>query len=229
MKTASIWIPSVLALLLAVPAFAQRGPGAGKGSTVPNPGVTIAAQTLSIDEETSLLRMREEEKLARDVYLTLYAKWQLLIFDNIATSEQRHFEAIGTLLERYGLPDPALEAVGAFSNSEFAAFFDSLINLGAASVTEALKVGAAIEEMDIADLNAALAAADNSDVVRVYTNLLKGSENHLRAFVSHLEVMGESYVPKYLDAAAAADILTRPAVARSGYGAGTGTGTCPRP
>jgi len=221
MKNATTCISLVLALLLAVPAFAQRGPGAGNGPSVPDPAVTIAAQTLSTDEETSLFWMREEEKLARDVYLTLYAKWPLLIFDNIAASEQRHFDAVGTLLERYSLPDPALKDVGAFSKTEFEVLFDSMILQGSASVTEALKVGVAIEEMDILDLNTALATAENSDVIRVYTNLLKGSESHLRAFVSHLEVMGESYVPKYLDPATAADILSKSAVStRSGNGAG---------
>jgi len=61
-----------------------------------------------------LTYIREEEKLARDVYLYLYDMWGSSIFDNISVSEQAHMDAIKTLIDRYGLDDPAEEAVWAY-------------------------------------------------------------------------------------------------------------------
>jgi hypothetical protein len=63
---------------------------------------------LSAEEAASLLFMREEEKLARDVYNTLSATWGIQSFSIIASSEQRHMDEIKVLLDRYALTDPTL-------------------------------------------------------------------------------------------------------------------------
>jgi hypothetical protein len=145
--------------------------------------------------------MREEEKLARDVYLTLYEQWGLPVFQNIANSEQTHMEAIKTLIDRYGLDDPVTgNDVGEFSDPTLQSLYDELTASGRESLAAALKVGAAIEEIDIIDLEEYLSKTDEADIVRVYENLMRGSRNHLRAFVSTLERQeGESYEPQYLD------------------------------
>ena len=65
----------------------------------------ITAGQLSDTEIDGILYMREEEKLARDVYLTLSQQWELPIFQNIAGSEATHMEAVSHLLDRYGLTD----------------------------------------------------------------------------------------------------------------------------
>jgi hypothetical protein len=70
------------------------------------PGLASAA-TLTKPEIDALLLMREEEKMARDVYLQLNDLWGLPIFQNIESSEQTHMDAVKTLLDRYGLQDPA--------------------------------------------------------------------------------------------------------------------------
>lgn len=134
--------------------------------------------------------MREEEKLARDVYLTLYDKWKLVVFSNIAQSEQRHFEAMGMLLTRYGVADPAGERPGVFTNPDVQKLYDDLVRDGQASAVAALQAGVKIDEHDIRDLQQALAATTKADVVRVLRNLLRGSLSHLEAFESHLEVLG---------------------------------------
>ena len=72
-----------------------------------NSNAYSATLALSEEEKTDLTFMREEEKLARDTYLTLYEVWDLAIFSNIASSEQTHKEALPTLLKKYNLPDPA--------------------------------------------------------------------------------------------------------------------------
>jgi hypothetical protein len=162
-----------------------------------------APAELTAAEASDIAYMREEEKLARDVYLTLYEKWGLPVFQNIARSEATHMAAIETLIDRYGLADPATDEVGTFTNPELQALYDQLIEQGYRSLVDALRVGAAIEEIDILDLEEAIEGTDHADIALVYGNLARGSENHLRAFVTNLARRGDvSYAPQYLSQAA---------------------------
>ena len=108
-------------------------------------------------EFDSLVYMREEEKLARDVYLALYDIWGLPLFQNIANSEQTHTDSVENLLISFNIPDPADDSpMGVFVNEDLQSLYDELTILGGQSLADALKVGAAIEEIDILDLEAAL-------------------------------------------------------------------------
>ena len=159
----------------------------------------LPKQPISEEEKEGLIEMREEEKLARDVYLTLYNKWKLQIFKNIAESEQTHTDSVKYLLDRYGIPDLVKsDEIGKFSNPKFEQLYKDLVEKGSKSEVDALMVGATIEDLDIADLEHWLNKTDNEDIKFVYENLMKGSRNHLRAFVWNLERLGESYEPKYL-------------------------------
>jgi hypothetical protein len=151
-------------------------------------------------EVNSLVFMREEEKLARDVYLALYEIWELPLFQNIANSEQTHTDSVANLLLSFNIPDPADNSpAGVFVNEDLQSLYDELMDLGGQSLADALKVGAAIEEIDIIDLQQALEYVQDPSIQRVYQNLLKGSENHLRAFTSTLENQtGEIYEPQYM-------------------------------
>ena len=66
-------------------------------------------QVISQEEQDSLIHMREEEKLAQDVYLTLYDTWGKNIFQNIAQSEATHTDAVANLLKQFGIDDPVRE------------------------------------------------------------------------------------------------------------------------
>jgi hypothetical protein len=145
----------------------------------------LFAAALSPAEESSLLYIREEEKVARDVYIALYDKWGLIILDNISRSEQTHMDAIKTLLDRYDLEDPAL-GPGLFGNQELQNMYDELVAMGIVSVIDALNVGVTIEKIDIVDLKNALAITVHKDIKRAYLNLMAGSEKHLAAFESVL-------------------------------------------
>lgn len=175
------------------------------GSTAQDPLPTVvqaaAAGTLSDAEIQGLLYMREEEKLARDVYLTLFETWGMSIFQNIASSEATHMDAVKTLIERYDLVDPVQDnGVGVFDNETLQQLYDQLVAQGSQSLGDALRVGAAIEEIDILDLEAHLAETSRADIQSVYENLLAGSYNHLRSFASTLSRQtGETYQPQYLD------------------------------
>ncbi len=158
----------------------------------------VNAVSLSQADSDGLAFMREEEKLAGDVYQAMFDVWGLQIFDNIAAAEQTHTEAVVDLLDRYELPDPA-EGLGPgeFSNPDLQALYDELVRTGSQSVTDALEVGALIEELDITDLR--LRASDQTDIDSVYATLERGSRNHLRAFIRQLEREGVTYTPDYLD------------------------------
>jgi hypothetical protein len=136
-----------------------------------------------------LLYMREEEKVARDVYIALGNKWNLRVFKNISRSEQRHMDALLVLIERYGLTDPiGQNKEGIFTNAELQAMYDDLIAKGSMSIKEAVQAGVLIEETDIKDLDEQLnILSDNSDIAFVYKNLKRGSEKHLAAFTRNLE------------------------------------------
>lgn len=150
-------------------------------------------------EKEGLQLMREEEKLAHDVYTVLYEKWKLPIFSNISKSESRHFDAVGYLLETYEIEDPAFSEPGKFANDELSELYESLVTKGRESLLAALEVGALIEEVDIKDLNNLLAMNPDSTISMVYENLLRGSGNHIRAFTGQLAARDKDYKPSVLD------------------------------
>jgi hypothetical protein len=156
-------------------------------------------EELSQEEIDALIKMREEEKLARDVYTYLFDLWGSAIFANISASEQRHMDAVGALIEKYGLDDPVAGLdYGQFATDEMQQLYQELTSKGQESLEAALQVGATIEDLDIKDLLECMEAVDNQDIMFVFQNLTKGSRNHLRAFVSSLEAMGSSYTAQFL-------------------------------
>jgi hypothetical protein len=149
---------------------------------------TPPASELSDAQKAGLIFMVEEEKMARDVYEYLYAKWDLGIFSNIAKAEQKHMDAVIALLEKYKLDYSAtLQTRGSFENKELQSLYDSLIDTGDGSIVGALKVGKLIEETDIEDLEKLVAEGTPEDLKTVYENLLNGSYNHLSAFTNQLK------------------------------------------
>lgn len=161
--------------------------------------VSSSVEDLTILETENLLYMREEEKLARDVYLTMHEAWGLNIFSNIAASEQSHTDAVAEMLEKYKLPDPVVDdRIGIFVNQELAQLYETLLTRGYQSSLEALFVGALIEEVDMIDLKQAIKETDNDDIQLLYENLLSGSRNHLRAFVGLIEDQGIVYEAQFL-------------------------------
>jgi hypothetical protein len=159
----------------------------------------LPVEELNADEINGLLTMREEEKLAHDVYITLYNKWKLNVFQNISKSELTHTEAVKYLIERYKLEDPVKDSsVGVFTNKEFTDLYKKLVEKGNISLLDALQVGATIEDLDIKDLKNHYLKTDNQDIKVVYDNLERGSRNHMRAFSKQIERNGGKYIAQYL-------------------------------
>lgn len=166
-------------------------------------------ESLNADELECLIMMREEEKLAHDVYTSLYDIWGQNIFNNIASSEQTHTNAVLALLNKYGLTDPVgNNALGVFTDSTMQTLYTSLVAQGSVSSLSALIVGATIEDLDIFDLDVWLTKVDNQDIVYVFENLNKGSRNHIRSFYSQIVNAGGSYEAQFISPAKLDSIVT---------------------
>jgi len=177
-------LTSIAVATIATSAQAYRGNG-GYYNSYNNTQSTSA--TLTQEQKDALVFMYQEEKLARDVYLTLNDKWGARVFENISSSEQKHMDAVKSLLNKYNIEVPVLDdTIGVFENEELQALYDELVEKGLTSLNDAYEVGVTIEETDIADLEERMENA-TSDIQRVFSNLLRGSNNHLSAFNRQLD------------------------------------------
>ncbi|UJS25712.1 DUF2202 domain-containing protein [Thiothrix winogradskyi] len=185
-------------------------------ATVIDNTTASATTALTAAETTTLLFVREEEKLARDVYLTLYNRWGTKVFQNIATrSEQQHLDIMGNLIATYKLQDPVLDnTIGAFTDPVLLGLYQDLVMRGSTSLNDGLHVGGFIEEFDINDLQEAIdeanAGSKPADIIAAYTNLMCGSRNHLRAFVGQIENNGVDYQAQVISQATVDAIVNSP-------------------
>jgi len=173
--------------------------------------------SFSDTELEMLLHMKEEEKLARDVYSALSLKWKIPVFSNISRSENTHMKAVLFLLKNYGEEYTGVKEPGKFINPEFQKLYDRLIALGSESLVGALKTGALIEELDIKDLTDYLDRVTNDNIIMVFENLGKGSRNHLRAFNRQLVWREITYNPEYISQEVFDKIISSPHEAGNVY------------
>lgn len=160
--------------------------------------IFTSKESLSSDEINAILLMREEEKLARDVYDYFANLYNSKIFYNISNSEQKHTDSVKNIIEKYNLEDPFINSTGVFENEELQNIYNDLIEKGSNSYIDALKIGAMIEELDIKDIRDSLNYIDNEDIIFVFNNLEKGSVNHLNSFMKNIEKLNSQYSPIYL-------------------------------
>jgi len=170
----------------------------GSSSNLADAGLSTPLNT---DEIVGLKYMREEEELARDLYMAIYNTKGLTVFNTISTkSETVHAQKMLDLLNTYGEADPSTGIPSTYTDPALQSLYDLLLNMstGATSTDlDALMVGALVEETDISDINdrKALVQPVHALIIQTYDNLLCGSRNHLRSFVSQVELLtGQPYV-----------------------------------
>jgi len=163
---------------------------------------------LTASEKEGILLMREEEKLAHDVYSFFADKYDIPIFRNIKQSEVKHQKSIIWLMEKYNITDLAYKEQGKFHNKELQKLYDKLTSQGN-TLVEALKIGAYIEDLDIFDLKKLIKETKNEDIIQVYNGLLWGSENHFRAFTRNLSGRGVEYEPEFMTKSEMSAILNK--------------------
>jgi len=194
MKSISKTIVLFVALALLMPMLAT----AKGGQSTRGNNRDVVTVTLYPEDESTLLWMREEEKLARDVYLAMDDRWNKRVFRNIASSEQQHMDALLRQINSFNLVDPVVPERGVFYSDELQNLYAELVEKGQQSYVDALEVGATIEDLDIDDLMKAIDATDNLALKMTYQSLLEGSKNHLRSFIGLLQQRGVSYAPQFI-------------------------------
>lgn len=148
-------------------------------------------------DKAALLFMLEEEKLARDTYIYLNNVWSINQFNNINKSEQTHMDAVENLLKQYNIAYTILP-MGEFENQSLQNHYNQFKIDGAVSKSNALQIGATIEDLDIVDLQNYITATNNTSLIAVFKNLECGSKNHLKSFVKSIDNAGDSYTPQFL-------------------------------
>lgn len=237
MMRRSLWFVSTLSFALLAWAGEHGQRAEAQPARPPSPSASATAPAeLSAAEAATLRYMREEEKLAHDVYAALATKG--VAFARIQQAVRRHFEVIGWQLERFGIPDPAAgKGPGELQDSSLQKLYAELVERGSRGPRDALAVGLEIEERDIVDLERAIKQTSRPELRRVYSNLQRASRNHLRELHRELTALGGSYTPKYLDRATFDRIASEPIEpggmmgrGPGGMGAGRGMrpgGNCP--
>ena len=193
MSTTKLWVGMILVTWLG--ACGNTG-----GTTAADPGLSTP---LTMDEANGLKYMREEEELARDLYMTIFNNKGLTVFQSISlNSEVAHAQSMLNLLNTYSVADPSTGSPTTYSDPALQTLFNDLLatSTGAgATDVDALMVGALVEEVDIADINKekALVQPVHALIIQTYDNLLCGSRNHLRSFVGQIELItGTAYTPQ---------------------------------
>lgn len=204
-------INSISFILLGVLTMSCQKQNMHSGNSMQEQIASLPKEAINIEERNGLILMREEEKMAHDIYSFLYDKWNIMIFNNIASSEQTHTDAVLKLLDKYDIDDPASgKNIGVFNDTSLQRMYNQLLINGNYSLLSALTVGATIEDLDIYDLEKLILKADNQDIAFVYNNLLKASRNHMRAFYSQIVNNGGTYRAKYISQQQLEDIVNSP-------------------
>jgi hypothetical protein len=169
---------SALAILL--------GGGVAAMAAGQSPAADVGVQAVTPVQQQDLQFTREEERMARDLYRLFADKYDAVpVFGRISWSEQRHFDAVGNMLVRYGVPDPSAgKAAGVYADAAIQKLYDGWKAQGLKSSDEALNAAIALETRDIADLEKLVAKDNPSDVESLYTQLLAASRHHLSAFTA---------------------------------------------
>ena len=157
-----------------------------------------AAFAPGLREQQGMLFIWEEEKVARDLYISLYRMNNLSIFMDLARSESSHMDQVKAIMDQYGLAIPENDVPGVFHNESLQKKYDGLLKAGSQSDQDALKAAASFEEISIMDLERELNATETENIKAVYQGLLAGSRKHLRSYVTDLHGLGIEYIPGHL-------------------------------
>lgn len=164
---------------------AGTGPGAASGYPVLRP--MSDTSPLSDQEVADILFMREEEQMAYDLYSRWAEMYPMPVFSNIRDAEAVHIYSVQLLMDRYDIPSDQIgNASAGYNNPVIQSWYDAFSSQGDTSQTDALEAGLAIEQEDIADLDAAISHTSRPDVLQVWNNLREGSVNHESAFLHAL-------------------------------------------
>lgn len=173
------------------------------------PVATTTSLNLSESARAALRFQIDEERMAGDLYRALGQLHDARPFQNIPTAEDRHQSMLRDLASRAGVTVAADQPAGRYATAAVQERYDLLLARGRVSLTEALAVGALVEEQDIADLRTLAATTDSPDLKAVVSALEQASVHHLGAFVRNLRSQGVDYAAQVLTPAEVAKMTSR--------------------
>ncbi len=159
-------------------------------------------------EAGDLQLLREEEKLARDLFRDWSDRSEL--FGAVAHSKQLHFEIVGALLQRHQVTDRTLGGEGLYVFPQLQTLHQELLARGGSTELEALAAGAELHERDLVGLEEAAGRSQLEDVRASLAEIQRGARNHLRGCVEELALQGVDYAPRLLSPEAFAAIINSP-------------------
>lgn len=184
---------------------------AGPGSAAGAPARDESAGKLDFNEQTHLVFICEEEKLARDVYHLFDRRFpDLGVFAELEAGKESSRCAVEKLLRQYRVSIPRVnENVGVFSWGIYGRYFTEkflvVSNQGSMNPLSALYAGAFLEELNILDIeqcpkvivdidngikdaaSCGMQYTDNPAIRAAYDELLAESRRHLRILVNNIE------------------------------------------
>lgn len=165
---------------------------------------------LTADQIEFLYAVREDEKIGRDFYAAMVAKFpNERILARLSQSEVNHIAAIEALLTYYEIQYPVLTDPGVFGDATRQARYDTLI-AGAVDSVTVFQVAAALEEENYVAYSLVATDTTNANLHMFVKHLVKCSANHFRALVHKITVKGGTYTPQYLTAEAYAELIQNP-------------------
>ncbi len=199
----SITITLLTAILIGCGSGGEKGQGngdIGASDALVDAAIASEKSTLTVELQDSITFMYSEEKLAKEIYLNLYAIQSVKQLTNIANkSEVKHIDAVDRLAIKYNLnttlyPDTTIPydatALNTFTSGKFPVveiqeLYDVLYEKGIQSEKDALEVGCLVEVTDVEDLDRYIiqaTEANATDVLTIFNFLRDGSYNHYWAF-----------------------------------------------
>lgn len=162
--------------------------------------VLDATSPLTADEIEFLYAMREDEKLARDLYAYFWTRYPTAPqIQRISKAEESHIAAIETVLDYYEISYPAMSAPGVFEDSTRQALYDELA-LKSETMLEAFQTMAFVEDRDLFAYKMVQSQITNANLSLLIENMIKASTNHLKAAIRQIFVRDGSYTSIYLSA-----------------------------
>lgn len=163
---------------------------------------------LTADEIEFLYALREDEKISRDLNVAFSALYPTAVqFVKISTAEATHIATLEKLFDYYEIEYPALSPNGVFTDEYRQNRYNELLAKGN-TLENAYKAIAYLEEENIISYNTVLGNISNPNIEIIVSNLLRSSSNHLRAIISQIIALGETYTPTLLDDATYQEIIS---------------------
>ena len=110
---------------------------------VPSNFSVPTSDALTENDKAGLIKLREEEKLAFEVYSFLDEMWDHHVFNNIKQSEARHGELLKGLLDQFSIKDPYIATKGQYANTQMQKLYQDLTTKGSKSLITASTIGPA--------------------------------------------------------------------------------------